>query len=86
MITKIILLTSLSLAGISSFAEQTSSEKASATVNDVKRAAKKKVHRAEEAVCAEGDAPCLAKKAKHRAEEGSDFAKDKAQELKDKAE
>ena len=61
-------------------AKETAGEKAAATKNDVKRAAKKGMHRGQEAVCAEGDATCLAEKAKHRTTEGTDYMKDKAKE------
>lgn len=61
-------------------AEETLKEKATAGVNDAKRAVKKGVNRTKEFVCAEGDAKCLAKKGKHRVEEGADYVKDKAKE------
>lgn len=41
-----------------------------------KRMAKKGVHRAEEAVCMEGDMKCAAKKAGNRIEEGKDATVD----------
>jgi hypothetical protein len=65
-------------------ADQTASEKATATKDDVKRAAKKDWHKVQEAVCAEGDAKCAAKKAKHRVHEGTDYMKDKTKETADK--
>ncbi|MGZ3721417.1 MAG: hypothetical protein ACXVA9_00720 [Bdellovibrionales bacterium] len=65
-------------------AEQTASEKASATKNDVKRSAKKTWHKGTELVCAEGDAKCAAEKAKHRTQEGTDYIKDKTKETVDK--
>ena len=65
-------------------AEQTTSEKAAASANDAARMGKKKVHRVEEKVCAEGDTICLAKKAKHGGQEGSDYMKDKSKEAADK--
>jgi uncharacterized protein YpmB len=81
----IILICLISLP-ISSFAEETMAEKAQVNANAVKRAAKKSVHRAEEALCGnltgESKAECLANKAKHRAQEGVDVTKDKASEVK----
>ena len=65
-------------------AEESTAEKANAKANDMKRTVKKKGHRVEEMVCAEGDAKCLAKKAGHRGQEGTDYAKDKAKETTDK--
>ena len=65
-------------------AEQTTEEKAEATKNNVQRTVKKKVHNAEEIVCADGDATCMARKAKHRAQESSDYVKDKTKENVDK--
>jgi len=85
MIGKIVLSAVVSLMGVQVVAEQTTGEKASATANDAKRSVKKKIHRAEESVCAKGDTQCLADKAKHRTQEGSDYTKDKVKELKDKA-
>lgn len=78
------LIMALALAGFagSAYCEETVVEKAQSTGNDATRAAKKGVHRAQEAVCADSDAKCLAEKAKHRAEEGKDYTKDKAKELK----
>lgn len=70
--------------GAVSHAEDTWSEKATASKNDVKRAAKKDWHKTEEAVCAEGDAKCAAKKAKHRTQEATDYMKDKSKEGVDK--
>lgn len=61
-------------------AEETTAEKGAAKMNDAKRAAKKGMHKAEEAVCAEGDAKCAAKKMGHKAGEAADTAKDKAKE------
>jgi hypothetical protein len=66
-------------------ADQTTGEKATATKNDVKRSAKKKMHKVQEMVCAEGDVECVAEKAKHRTQEGTDYMKDKAKEGVDKA-
>jgi len=63
-------------------ADETVGEKVQAASNDATRTAKKAVHRAEEAVCTEGDMKCLTQKAKHRAEEAADYTKDKAKELK----
>ena len=67
-----------------SHAEETVAEKAKETVNDVKRAGKKAIHRAEEALCAEGDLKCLAQKGQNRVEEGADYVKDKVDEATDK--
>jgi hypothetical protein len=87
-----ILMTALTLIGALGLAQlgligaaqagETVGEKAQAAGNDAVRAVKKTVHRAEEAVCSEGDMKCLAEKAKHRAVEAKDYTKDKAQELK----
>jgi hypothetical protein len=78
------LIMAVALMGMTGFAycAETMGEKAEAVTNDAARAAKKGLHRAEEAVCAEGDLKCLSEKAKHRAEEGKDYTKDKAKELK----
>ncbi|WP_374079723.1 hypothetical protein [Bdellovibrio bacteriovorus] len=48
-----------------------------------KRTAKKGMHRAQEAVCMEGDVECAAKKAKHRMEEGKDSAVDTMKDTQD---
>lgn len=74
----------LALGATSAGAEQTAPEKAKVVVNDTARAAKKGVHRVEEAVCLKSDAACLARKAKNRSIEASDKAKDKVEEVKDK--
>jgi hypothetical protein len=79
-----IFLAAFALAGVVAVAEQSASEKGSAATNDAVRKVKKMGHRAEEAMCAEGDAKCLAKKGKHRADESSDYVKDKAKEVGDK--
>jgi hypothetical protein len=75
----------LALSGAVVTAEESVSEKASAKAHDAKRAMKKGGHRVAEAVCMEGDAECLARKAKNRAVEAKDYTKDKAIEVKDKA-
>jgi hypothetical protein len=69
---------------VASCGEETTAEKIEAKSNDVQRAATEKVHRLEEAVCAESDAECLAKKAKNRTEETAEVIKDKAAELNNK--
>ncbi|NUN05648.1 MAG: hypothetical protein HUU57_07790 [Bdellovibrio sp.] len=48
-----------------------------------KRMAKKAAHRAEEAVCMDGDMKCAAKKAGNRIKEGTDATVDKAKDVKD---
>ena len=55
-------------------------DKAVETGHDMKRGAKKMVHRTGEALCAEGDAACLAKKGKNRVKEGADYVGDKVDE------
>jgi hypothetical protein len=84
---KIIIHTFTALAivfsGVAAFAEETTSEKVNANANDAKRAVKKGVHRAQEAVCMENDAKCLARKAKNRGTEAKDYVKDKANETKE---
>jgi hypothetical protein len=79
-----VFLTAFAFAGALAFAEQSTTEKGSATAHDGARKMKKMGHRMQEAVCAEGDAACLAKKAKHRAEESKDYMKDKTKEGVDK--
>lgn len=78
------LIMTVALLGVTGlvYAEETIGEKAEAAGNDATRSVKKGVNRAQEAVCAEGDVKCLSEKAKHRAEEGTDYSKDKANELK----
>jgi len=66
-------------------ASETMQEKKEAVTNDVSRDAKKKINRIEEAACTDGDAKCAGQKAKHRIEEAGDATKDKAKELKNKA-
>ena len=68
--------------GLMGHAEETVSEKAAATGNDVKRGTKKAWNRTKEAVCMEGDLECAAKKAKNRAGEGAEYVGDKAKEAK----
>lgn len=63
-------------------AGETVAEKAQAAGNDAARAVKKAAHRAEEAVCQEGDMKCLQEKAEHRLQEAKDYTKDKAAQLK----
>ncbi|WP_374035532.1 hypothetical protein ACES2I_07420 [Bdellovibrio bacteriovorus] len=48
-----------------------------------KRTAKKGMHRAEEAVCMDGDVKCAAKKAGNRVEEGKDATVDAAKDASD---
>lgn len=64
--------------------EETIAEKAATAGRDMKRAAKKGMHRMKEAVCMKDDMKCLAEKAKHRGQEIGDAIKDKATEVKDK--
>ena len=66
-------------------ADESAGEKAEATAHKARRETKKMMHRAQEKVCAEGDAKCLSEKVKHRSQEGSDYLQDKSQEAKDKA-
>lgn len=66
------------------FAAETMQEKEAVT-NDVTRDAKKKINRIEEAACTDGDAKCAGQKAKNRIEEAGNATKDKAKELKNKA-
>ena len=66
-------------------ASETMQEKKEAVTNDVARDAKKKINRLEEAACTDGDAKCAGQKAKNRIEEAGDATKDKAKELKNKA-
>lgn len=66
-------------------AAETLQEKKEAVTNDVTRDAKKKINRLEEAACTDGDAKCAGQKAKNRIEEAGDATKDKAKELKNKA-
>jgi hypothetical protein len=75
---------SLSFAFIAPAMAQSTTEKAKATGNDVKRAVKKGAHRVEEAVCTGTKAECEAQKLKHRATEAKDKVVDEAEELKDK--
>ncbi|GKS69810.1 hypothetical protein W03_18140 [Nitrosomonas sp. PY1] len=83
---KLVILSSLA-AFISAplIAAETMKEKTEAATNDVTRDAKKSINRIEEAACTEGDVECLAQKAKNRLDEASDATKDKATELKNKA-
>jgi len=59
-------------------------QKTTETAHDVKRGAKKGMHKVEDKMCMKGDVKCLEQKAKHKVEEGSDYVKDKASETKDK--
>jgi hypothetical protein len=69
-------------------ADETMTEKAQATSKTATRAAKKGLHRAEEAICGKltGDSKlqCLAKEAKNNLKEGADVVADKATEVKNK--
>jgi len=69
------------LAG-TSFASESVGEKAQVIAKDMKRGATEKMHRLEEAACAESDAKCLSLKAKNRIKETAEATKDKAVELK----
>lgn len=75
---------SIAVVGFNAYADQSGSEKAAATTDNVKREAKKAVNRTKEFVCAEGDAKCLGRKAKHRASEAADYVDDKTKEASDK--
>ena len=66
-------------------AAETMQDKKEAVTNDVTRDAKKKINRLEEAACTDGDVKCAGQKAKHRVEEAGNATKDKAKELKNKA-
>ena len=72
----------------SSYAEETSAEKAKASLNTAGRKTKKAVNRTKEALCGRltGDSKieCLAKKTTHKVEEGVDAIKDKGSEVKNK--
>lgn len=76
-----VLLGSLCLGSVAGAAE-TVAEKAEALGNDAARAAKKTVHRAQEALCQQGELKCLQQKAEHRLQEAADYTKDKAAEIR----
>ncbi|CAB1274168.1 hypothetical protein [Candidatus Nitrosacidococcus tergens] len=78
----VLLLCSVSFATL---AEETTTEKLEAKTNDAKRAAQTKVNRAKEATCTDGTMKCLGEKIKDRTVEAYDATKDKAVELKNKA-
>lgn len=78
-----LLTAALMAASFSVFANESLTEKTSAKTNDMARSAKKMAHRAQEKVCAKGDAECLKQKAEHRAQEAKDYTTDKAQEVND---
>ncbi len=65
-------------------ADETVSEKVSATGNSAGRAMKKGAHRVQEATCAKSDAACAAQKVKNRAVEAKDSVVDGAEELGNK--
>lgn len=68
---------------LTAHAEETMTEKAQSVGRDAKRAAKKGMNRAQEAVCMEGDVKCAAEKAKNRAQEATDATVDKAKDIKE---
>ena len=65
-------------------AQESTKEKAKATVNDVKREGRKAGHRVDESLCTGTKLECEKRKLKHRGTEAKDKVKDEAQELKDK--
>lgn len=65
-------------------ADETVTEKVTATTNTAKRTIKKGAHRVQEAVCAEGDVKCASKKIKNRAVEAKDATVDGVKEIKHK--
>jgi hypothetical protein len=80
--------------GTAAHAEETTVEKAKEVAAEaktdakkagraVKRAAKKGMHRMEEAACMEGDMKCAAKKTGNRIEETKDKAVDSVKDVKD---
>jgi len=76
----------LSLVAVASmpvFAQSTT-EKAKATGNDVKREVKKAGHRVEETLCTGNKVECAAEKAKNRTVEAKDSVVDHTKEAKDK--
>ena len=86
---KMIIITSLLLNFVNfSYAEETSSEKAKASMNTAGRKTKKVINRGKEALCGtltgDNKVECLAKKSKHKIEEGVDSVKDKGSEVKNK--
>lgn len=83
---KLFVMTSLvALVSAPVIAAETLQEKKEAATNDVARDAKKNINRIEEATCTDGTAKCAGQKAKNRVEEAADATKDKAKELKNKA-
>lgn len=74
----------LSVSGTFAHAEETWSEKAKSHLNDAGRAAKKKIHRAQESMCRKDDVECLKLKAKHRAQEVGEEVQDAAEKIKNK--
>lgn len=85
-IVKLVAISSLfALISTPLIAAETLQEKKEAVTNDVTRDAKKSINRIEEAACTEGDVKCAGQKAKNRVEEAADATKDKAKELKNKA-
>lgn len=84
MLKALLVLMSLSFVGAISSADQTLGEKVDAGAHTAKRHVKKGAHRAEEAVCTEGDLKCAAQKGKHRVQEGADSVKDGTKKAVDK--
>lgn len=77
---KLVMILSLLAFTNSAFAAETIGEKAKATVNDVKRDVKQKVHKAGEKRCKQDDESCVAKKSRNKAKEAGDYTKDKIDE------
>ena len=75
----------LLLAGIPIVhSDETITEKAGASSNNVKRGIKKGAHRAEEIFCAASDTECAARKAGNRIIEAKDATVDAAVKMKNK--
>lgn len=62
------------------YADETISEKATATANDIKRGANETVNRIEEATCTGSEAECIRKRIENRLEETKDSIQDKSSE------
>lgn len=80
----IVSMLTLAMLFSSAHADETLSEKAQSTVNDIKRDANKATHRVEESACTGSDAECAKEKIGNRAEEAKDAVKDKSSEIKNK--
>jgi hypothetical protein len=75
----------LALLFTSAYALETENEKSGTTKQELKREVNKAGHRVEETVCMDSDAECLKQKVKHRTEEATETVKDKASEIRNKA-